>query len=261
VQNHAMEPPDPARQHVKGVITAGLLLLVTVVSAVGLIGVLFVGLGRSDGAESVSATGPGGESAPALLGPVVTTTTEVPTTTTTTTTTAPPTTAPPTTAAPAPPPPPPPAPGGALCIGDSVMQSASPKYYNLLGMCGVVDATVSRSWGAGSSAVRSHAPYPDRVVIHLGTNGFTNAGEIDAALQAVADVPRVVLVTVQLNGTRRWEESVNAEIRAAATRWPNVRIADWQGVSAGHPEFFRSDRIHPSHPGAVAYANVIAAAL
>jgi lysophospholipase L1-like esterase len=256
-----MQPPDPARQHVKGVFAAGALMLVTVVSAVGLVAVLFVGLGSDDG-DDVAATG-GSETTPALAGPVATSTTAVPTTRTTAPPTTPAPTVPPTTAAPAPPPlPAPPAPGGtALCIGDSVMQAASPKYYNLLGMCAVVDATVSRSWGAGSSAVRNHAPYPDRVVIHLGTNGFTNAGEIDATLRALADVPRVVLVTVQLNGTRRWEAPVNAEIRAAATRWSNVRIADWQAVSAGHPEFFRSDRIHPTHPGATAYANVIAAAL
>jgi lysophospholipase L1-like esterase len=141
------------------------------------------------------------------------------------------------------------------------MQSASPKYYNLLGMCGVVDATVSRSWGAAAGAVQGHAPFPDRVVIHLGTNGFTDAGEIDATLQALAAVPRVVLLTVQVNGTRRWEAPVNAEILAAAARWPNVRIADWKAVSDGHPEYFRSDRIHPSQPGAVAYANLIAATL
>ena len=258
-----MQPPDPARQHVKGVIAAGALMLVTVVSAVGLVGMLFVGLGSDDGDDDVAATD-GSEPTPALAGPVTSSTTAVPTTPTTAPPTTPAPTVPPTTAAPAPPPPPPPPPapaGTALCIGDSVMQAASPKYYNLLGMCAVVDATVSRSWGAASSAVRNHAPYPDRVVIHLGTNGFTNAGEIDATLQALADVPRVVLVTVQLNGTRRWEVPVNAEIRAAATRWPNVRIADWQAVSAGHPEFFRSDRIHPTQPGAAAYANVIASAL
>jgi lysophospholipase L1-like esterase len=151
--------------------------------------------------------------------------------------------------------------GGALCIGDSVMQSASPQYYNFLGMCGIVDATVSRSWGAASSTLAGHAPYPDRVVIHLGTNGFTNAGEIDAALQPLAGVPRVVLVNVQLNGSRRWEASVNDEILAAAARWPNVRIADWRSASAGHPEYFRPDRIHPTRDGAQVYANVIAGAL
>lgn len=264
MQNHAMQSPNPARAHVRGVFLAGALLLVTVVAAVGLVALLFLGMGSDAGGDTVAANHTEAGSSMPLVAP--TTTTTPPTTTPPTTT--PPTTAAPTTAAPAPAPavaaaPAPVAssPGGALCIGDSVMQSASPKYYNLLGMCAVVDATVSRSWGAGSSALRNHAPYPERVVIHLGTNGFSNAGEIDAALQALKDVRRVVLVTVQLNGTRRWESSVNAEILAAGARWPNVRIADWRSVSTGHPEYFRSDRIHPSRDGAVAYANVIAGAL
>jgi lysophospholipase L1-like esterase len=77
----------------------------------------------------------------------------------------------------------------------------------------------------------------------------------------VSTVPRVVLVTVQLNGTRSWEGSVNTELRAASGRWGNVRIADWYGASSGHPEYFSGDRIHISSSGAQAYAAAIAAAL
>jgi lysophospholipase L1-like esterase len=78
-------------------------------------------------------------------------------------------------------------------------------------------------------------------------------------LGTVAGVGRVVLVDVQLNGTREWESSVNGEIAAAAGRWPNVHLADWYGASAGHPEWFR-DGIHLTAAGAEAYAATIAAA-
>ena len=72
---------------------------------------------------------------------------------------------------------------------------------------------------------------------------------------------RVVVVTVQLNGTRAWESSVNGELWAAAGRWANVRIADWYGASSGHPGYFSGDSIHLSSSGAQAYAGVVAAAL
>lgn len=211
-------------------------------------------------------------------------TTEAPTTTTSSsTTTAPPTT---TTTAPPPPPPPPstsasvpppppttvvPAPpaaapadvGGtdALCVGDSIMLGASSQYYGTLNMCGTVDAKVGRQMSAGPAAVAAHAPYPSTVVVHLGTNGTVSAGEVDAVLSLVVGVPRVVLVTVQLNGTRSWEGSVNAELQAAAGRWGNVRIADWYAASSGNPGYFSGDRIHISSSGAQAYAATIAAAL
>jgi lysophospholipase L1-like esterase len=206
-----------------------------------------------------------------------TTTTTAPTTTTaapTTTTTAPPPppTEPPVAEAPVPPPPSepaieaaplaPPAPAdvsGAYCLGDSVMLGASSAYLGTLTMCGEVDAEVGRQASAGAAILQAHGGFPDTVVIHLGTNGPTSAGELDAMLQAVAAVPQVVLVNVQLNGSRSWEGSVNAEIAAAAGRWPNVHLADWYGASVGHGDWFR-DGIHLTPAGAQAYAAAIAAA-
>jgi len=71
----------------------------------------------------------------------------------------------------------------------------------------------------------------------------------------------VVLVTVQLSGRRSWEGQANGEIRAAAGRYPNVTVADWNGVSDAHPGYVRDDGIHLSPAGAAAYAATIAAAL
>ncbi|HEY8545036.1 MAG TPA: hypothetical protein VIL36_08310 [Acidimicrobiales bacterium] len=213
---------------------------------------------------------------PAAPAPTTSTTASTTTTSTTTTTAPPPTTtstAPPATE-PVPPPPPttvepaPPAASpadvagtGALCVGDSIMLGASPQYHDVLSMCGTVDAVVGRQMSAGAGVVAGHRPFPSTVVVHLGTNGFTNAGEVDAVLSQLAEVPRVVLVTVQLNGTRAWEGPVNAELHAAAQRWGNVRIADWYAASSGHPEHFSGDRIHITAAGAQAYAATIAAAL
>jgi hypothetical protein len=242
--------------------------------AAAMAGVALVGSGDGDDPQVATITDRG---FPTVTDAPTTTSTSTTTSSTTTSTTAPP--PPPTTAPPAPtesvPPPPPttvqPAPPaaspadvagtGALCVGDSIMLGASPQYYDVLSMCGTVDAVVGRQMAAGAGVVGAHAPFPSTVVVHLGTNGYTNAGEIDAVLSQLAGVPRVVLVTVQLNGSRAWEGSVNGELHAAAGRWGNVRIADWFGASAGHPEYFSGDRIHITSSGAQAYAATIAAAL
>ena len=187
---------------------------------------------------------------------------------TTTSTAAPPSTpppTPPTTAAPPPAPAPAPAtpvPTGvnALCIGDSVMLGVS-NDFGTLPLCATVDATVSRQVSEGPAALQAHAPFPSTVIIHLGTNGTANPADLDAMLSALKDVHRVVLVTAQLNGTRSWEGQVNDEIRAAAQRWPNVRIADWKAASDGHPEYFREDLFHPTVEGALVYVAVLAGAL
>jgi hypothetical protein len=227
-----------------------------------------VDLDRSAGATG--STAPGSTSSPTSATTSSSTTTVPPAATTA----PPPPPAPPSTPAPTAPPPPPapavaaaPAPAaadvpgtGALCVGDSVMLGASSTYFGTITMCGQVDAVVGRQVSAGAGALRSHGPFPGTVVIHLGTNGPTDAGQLDDMLGVVAGVSRVVLVNVQLNGTRAWESSVNAELAAAAGRWPNVHLADWYAASAGHPDYFR-DGIHLTSAGAHAYAATIAAAL
>jgi peptidoglycan/LPS O-acetylase OafA/YrhL len=48
----------------------------------------------------------------------------------------------------------------------------------------------------------------------------------------------------------------NAVIRAAAHRWPQLRVADWNAYSDGRP-WFSNDDVHPSAYGAVALARYL----
>jgi hypothetical protein len=204
---------------------------------------------------------------PSATGASTSTTRRSTTTSSTSTTTS--TTASPTTMTSAPPPSPPttaaPVPaaavGSALCIGDSVMLGASPQYLNTLSMCGTVDAELSRQFSGAPAAVAAHAPYPAAVVVHLGNNGTVDRDDVDAVMAHLADVSRVVFVTVQLSGTRPWEGQANGEIRAIAGRYPNVVVADWKAASDGHADYTRGDGIHMSPAGAGVYAATIAAVL
>ena len=150
--------------------------------------------------------------------------------------------------------------GAALCVGDSVMLGASPAYLNTLSMCGTVDAEQSRQFAGAPAAVAAHAPYPRRWSSTSATTGRSAPG-VDAVMSQLGGIARVVFVTVQLSGTRSWEEQANGEIRATAGRYSNVAVADWKAASDGHPDYTRSDGIHMSPAGGPVYAATIAAAL
>jgi hypothetical protein len=150
-----------------------------------------------------------------------------------------------------------------------VLLGGGPAFQNTLSMCTVLDAAESRQYHHADDVAALHylagaGVLPHTVVIALGNNGYTTAGEIEALLGVLAGVPRVVLVTVQLQHTRAWQDVVNAEIRAAAARHPSqVVVADWEAATAGHPELLSPDGIHisGSPAGALVYAATIAAAL
>lgn len=152
---------------------------------------------------------------------------------------------------------------GALCIGDSVMLGASPQYHDTLTMCRVVDATVSRQFRQSDDTLRAYAARNELgslVVVHLGTNGPVTAQEFDDLMRVLRGVERVVIVNVQLNGTRAWEGPVNAELARGVARYDNCVLADWNGASRGRRDWFGSDRIHLTPAGAQGYSGVIGAA-
>jgi hypothetical protein len=67
----------------------------------------------------------------------------------------------------------------------------------------------------------------------------------------------VVWVTLrEAGGYASDYKSINAEIKAAARRWPELVVADWNSYSAGKP-WFGTDGLHLSPSGAIALANFL----
>lgn len=169
----------------------------------------------------------------------------------TTTTTAPPTT---TTA--------PPAPEVVYVVGDSVLLGAREELPAALpGRTVVVDAVGSRRLPDAIGLLRTRrAEVGDGVVvIDLGNNHVPEEGafadHIDAAMQALDGVRRVVWVTL----AERWPSRVelNAAIRDAPDRWPNAVVADWAPIAAADPALL-DDGLHLTPAGAEALARLIA---
>ncbi len=98
----------------------------------------------------------------------------------------------------------------------------------------------------------------DVIVIELGYNDKPSAAAIDAALAALTaqDVPLVLWVGLStLN--RPDFATENDRLQAATTRWPTMRLLDWDGFSKTHPGWFIPDDgvgIHLTKDGSTAYA-------
>ncbi len=175
-----------------------------------------------------------------------------------------PTSAPPTapTASPTPSPSPTPTPmRSILAFGESVMIQGARALAKDLGPLRV-DAAVGRHIAEGTRILERRAvdgELADTVIVQLGNNGPFRAGQFDAVMDALRDVPTVVWVNVRV--LRDWEAHNNRIIESGIARYPNARLVDWYDATAGHPELFWRDGYHPRPKGAALYADLIAAAL
>jgi lysophospholipase L1-like esterase len=147
-----------------------------------------------------------------------------------------------------------------FAVGDSVMLGSAKK----LKSYGItVDASKNRQV---IDAVQIFNYYKsvnelgDVVVIHLGTNGITKAATFERILKPLANVKRVVILTMRVPG-RASEQLNNAVINNLPATHPNVSILDWHTLSKPHPEWFNSDGIHPNALGQDNYVALILQAI
>jgi hypothetical protein len=74
-------------------------------------------------------------------------------------------------------------------------------------------------------------------------------------MQALAGVPRVVWLTQSLFQPTRG--AMNDELRAAAARYPNLDVVDWDAQVSAHPEYVYADGLHLTPAGRAAFAGVV----
>jgi hypothetical protein len=93
------------------------------------------------------------------------------------------------------------------------------------------------------------------VVIDVGYNDLARGydASLDTVMRALvsAGVRRVVWVTL-LETQDSWA-SINEQIRAAVTRWPQLTVADWAPAAATEPTWF-ADGPHMNEVGAAGFA-------
>jgi hypothetical protein len=142
-------------------------------------------------------------------------------------------------------------------VGDSLAVGAADGLVALMPAT-TVDAAVSRQATEVFDRVtqrRAAGQLDAVVVIQTGTNGVVEEDQLRAALEQLSDRQRVVLVTS--HGPHWWQAEANEVLTAVGGDFPNVRIADFAGASAGRSDYFVEDGIHLTQAGLAAYTQLI----
>ncbi|MFK8025990.1 MAG: acyltransferase family protein [Ilumatobacter sp.] len=149
-----------------------------------------------------------------------------------------------------------PEPSRLIAVGDSVMLGAAEQLRQL---SFAVDALESRSWVNGLDFVQqlqAQDRLPDTLLIHLGTNGRIGNNDMERMMTAVADVPRVILLTNDVD--RDYTADNNGLIYDVANQFDNVEVLDWQGLASACPgDCFEADGFHLKPDGRAYYAELI----
>jgi len=112
------------------------------------------------------------------------------------------------------------------------------------------------------SAVRSYGSRLGQVlVIDVGYNDSSSgyAKGIDTIMRAALSQGARSVIWVTLRGAGSYAsdyKSINAEIKAAVRRWPELTVADWNAYSAGKP-WFGTDGLHLNPSGAISLASFL----
>jgi hypothetical protein len=154
----------------------------------------------------------------------------------------------------------PPVPIAQFALGDSVMLGAAGE---LTTRGYTVDAKESRQFSDGRAIVeqlRDAGRLGDVVVVHLGTNGNINPDDLTAMMDALADVPQVLLLTIDVE--REWTAGNNDLILSTASTYPNASVLYWADLADACPgDCFQDDGYHLRPDGQVYYASLIDGAL
>ena len=145
-------------------------------------------------------------------------------------------------------------------IGDSVMLAAASDLAAAV-LDIEVDAKVGRVVSTAIDILRARRnadELGDVVVVHIGNNSPFTASEFEEMMGLLTGVTRAVFVNLKV--PREWEGPNNAVLAAGVTRYPNAVLVDWYTASIDRPQFLQ-DGVHLRPEGALAYAQLIAAAV
>ncbi|HEU4671370.1 MAG TPA: acyltransferase family protein [Candidatus Limnocylindrales bacterium] len=151
--------------------------------------------------------------------------------------------------------------GPVVGVGESVLIAAAPSLARVVGPL-AVDAAVGRQVPDDVAAIRKRAAQGrlgQTVILNIGNNGPIYPRDADQAMDELRDVQTIVWVNVSV--PRQWQDHNNRLIAQYAARHGNVRLVDWHAASAGRPELFAPDDVHPNRDGARLMASLVADAL
>ena len=93
------------------------------------------------------------------------------------------------------------------------------------------------------------------VVFNLGNNNSLSEQTVVDIFEIVKNQPQIIVVNTAV--PRPWKDANNAIISKVASRYPNVRLVDWDRVSKDRPELFAPDGVHLSPAGSDVYVDLV----
>lgn len=145
-----------------------------------------------------------------------------------------------------------------LMIGDSVSLRAVPAFEERFPL-GHLDAHQNRVLKQGIATYQEYADAGQVggiVIFALGTNGVLTDDDLRAAVEAVGPDRQLYFVTVR--NTLDTMEANNTALNRVRDAYDNVRLIDWNSLSASHGDYFDGDGTHLTESAARIYVQFIA---
>ena len=93
------------------------------------------------------------------------------------------------------------------------------------------------------------------VIFNLGNNGLLQEEVVREIFELVKSQSSIIVVNTAV--PRPWRDSNNSIVKQIASQYSNVRVIDWNSISAGRPEYFAPDGVHLVPAGVEAYVSEI----
>lgn len=170
-------------------------------------------------------------------------------------------------------------PPAVLVIGDSVatgmywnddaiavMQEKLGVYWDVA-VCRTIDGTSCPFDGERAptlmQVVAARGTVPPTVVVEVGYNDPAGmfASEVDNAMSALTEAGATHVLWLTMRESRAPYPTLNALLDAAAARWPELELVDWNAFSEGHASWFQTDDVHLTPEGGLAMAHLTHAAV
>jgi lysophospholipase L1-like esterase len=166
-----------------------------------------------------------------------------------------------------------------LVLGDSNLFQSGPEVDAALRAVGVVPTLLGvpsaglkdldNFWFTSTRVPALIAADPDLVIVGLGTNDAIDPknrqqfpARLDRMMRALGKRPVIWITHVndRPGAPASAGRAINADIRDAVRRWPNLSVLDFATTIAGDPAILQADGLHFSPGGMRIYAQKIAAA-
>jgi peptidoglycan/LPS O-acetylase OafA/YrhL len=149
----------------------------------------------------------------------------------------------------------------AALVGDSVMLGVSQWIAHEVHVVRV-DAVVGRQAITTRDVIAQMAQagtVQPIMILDLGNNGTVEEPTLRSILTLLRGCKEVVIVNARV--PRPWQDDNDVLMSRVVPEYPNAVLANWYAASAGHPEFFAADGVHPDLAGAQVYAHTIVVAI